>query len=76
MTKRITLEWAHRARLRLRLPGGAPRALRDARGAIPPEAYVLDEAAGEIALMADPVGEVTAEVDAAPEFPAHEADEA
>lgn len=74
MTKRIPLEWVNRARLRLPLVGGLV-ALHDDDGMIPRERYAMLEEAGEIALMAEPKGEVSAEVEAEPEFPAYGSDD-
>lgn len=76
MSRRIPLAWANRPGLRLRLTGGRLLGLRDDAGPIPPERYAVLEQLGEIALTAEPQGEVVAEVeDDAPPQPWQGADE-
>ena len=61
MTIKSPVTWQSRPRLRLHLVGGLV-ALHDDAGVIPPASYVVDAAAGIIALTAEPKGEVRAEV--------------
>jgi hypothetical protein len=61
MASKTPAAWQSRARLRLHLPGGLI-ALHDDKGVIAPDRYVLNEAGGYIALMAEPEGEVMMEL--------------